>query len=503
MLEQVLKEAKNKEERTLIANMEEMGYRDSYIPDRLEFYCKAFPKADNEFREKVEKDSYYFSSDTSEIIAIILKYYINDYDLIKIVRNRRSYEIRIKDVIEEFKDFNFDSEKSSNIDRWLYHLDYDLIAMANKDFSTESKFLVSRTPLEISSLRNIPSSIILHTPIHLNDCVCRTTIVADEEDSHIYVNGNCVIKGKEDMASIKITSDSVIIRGEGNLVIEKNDKQPCIGTSTHTGMSYGRWSPGALKEFGIVLSNNVSVECKTNDNFALGVYGYNYVPVISIEEGCKLIAPEMEGKRVVKAYAVAPAGSTKISGNMVYAVLKEGQSFINIYEEEDRLLVEKLVSMGVGIPSDCFIETKRLEIAVDLIDVFGDINLSVLFNPKTNFNRAVAATILRCPDIYAKEEFIYETRKMDYFAKKYGGKEDSALILNSLIKAGCDKLMEGHYSSRKRMCLEHVLYELIPAFLYDGDWFKKRIEVVTDYLAVCSGFAKEVNAEEFLKDYCF
>ena len=95
----------------------------------------------------------------------------------------------------------------------------------------------------------------------------------------------------------------------------------CIGVETHTGMSYGRWEPGAGVCKKIVL-DNVRVICNSAvSDFALGNYGTEYVPEIELKNGASIECPEMHGKRVmVKSGAEDLWGSTKRSAPAVYEI---------------------------------------------------------------------------------------------------------------------------------------------------------------------------------------
>lgn len=134
------------------------------------------------------------------------------------------------------------------------------------------------------------------------------------------VSGNVIIK-----AECPIDAEgTIIIEGVGENATLKlqamSDMQPCIGCSTFTGLSYGRWSiaRSMCKEIHL---KNVHVICESkNENFALGEYGTDNIPEIIIEDNASIDAPEIGHKRIMKVGPDYQEGSTKLSNIIVYEI---------------------------------------------------------------------------------------------------------------------------------------------------------------------------------------
>lgn len=109
-------------------------------------------------------------------------------------------------------------------------------------------------------------------------------------------------------------SGILTIKGSGTLTIECTESmQACIGTETHTGMSYGRWEPGIDKPLKNIIIDGVHVICKSKvENFSLGSYGESSQPVIEYLNGGSIDCPENNGYRImVRSGAEGLCGSTK------------------------------------------------------------------------------------------------------------------------------------------------------------------------------------------------
>lgn len=116
-------------------------------------------------------------------------------------------------------------------------------------------------------------------------------------------------------------SGTLMIKGSGSLVIEcVEGMQACIGTETHTGMSYGRWKPGRSKLLDKIVIDGVHVICKSKvDKFSLGSYGEAEQPEIECINGGSIECPEVNGYRImVESGAEGLSGSTKRSFPAVY-----------------------------------------------------------------------------------------------------------------------------------------------------------------------------------------
>lgn len=137
-------------------------------------------------------------------------------------------------------------------------------------------------------------------------------------DNTLTVLGDTVINGSV-FGNGTITIMSLV---ETNLIIEpESSRQPCIGSETHDGMSYGRWSPGYDRVEKIII-DGVHVVCKSHiPNFAIGNYGVGDKVEIECINGGSIECPEMTGKQIMTSSgAEGLVGSTKRSDNAVYKI---------------------------------------------------------------------------------------------------------------------------------------------------------------------------------------
>lgn len=116
-------------------------------------------------------------------------------------------------------------------------------------------------------------------------------------------------------------SGTLTIKGSGTLTLECSEgMQACIGTETHTGMSYGRWEPGRGPSLNKIIVDGVKVDCHSRVlNFSIGSYGESEVPEIECINGGSLNCLEINGKRIMnRSGAEGLCGSTKRSFPAVY-----------------------------------------------------------------------------------------------------------------------------------------------------------------------------------------
>lgn len=154
----------------------------------------------------------------------------------------------------------------------------------------------------------------------LYDVVMNVPYIAGE-NATIGVKGNSTIKTKD--ACPLQASGTLTIKGSGTLTVECEDiLQACIGTNTHTGMSYGRWEPGRDKPLEKIVVDGVNVICRSAvPNFSTGSYGKAEVPVIECSNGGSIKCPESAGKRImIKSGAEGISASTKRDAPAVYAI---------------------------------------------------------------------------------------------------------------------------------------------------------------------------------------
>ena len=120
--------------------------------------------------------------------------------------------------------------------------------------------------------------------------------------------------------------------------------QPCIGDWTHTGMSFGRWSP-STHDIGKIIIDDIDVVCvphKDNPNFSLGSYAYDDYPEIECRNDGTLDCPEMQGMRIRIDESSCPPSSTKCTGYVEYRIKKEGMSNWDLMSDSQREIANEL-----------------------------------------------------------------------------------------------------------------------------------------------------------------
>lgn len=161
----------------------------------------------------------------------------------------------------------------------------------------------------------------LYTPLTLDNNKVYGSVIVDSYHSSLEVNGDVLIEAESPVVTNNV--NAFTIAGKGRLtIVAKGYMQPCIGTRTVTGLSYGRWSMSNCSPPSKIIIDGVDVICKSNtENFALGKFGSNAVPRIELRNGGHIVCPEMEGTRVIAERAEPPAGSTKIFGATRYKII--------------------------------------------------------------------------------------------------------------------------------------------------------------------------------------
>lgn len=137
-------------------------------------------------------------------------------------------------------------------------------------------------------------------------------------------NNTLVVEGDETLEGVgplvELRAETCIIKGDGGTLklVSTSRRQPCIGSETHDGMSYGRWSPVVCKCKKLILQNIHLILESGVPNFTIGAYGYDEYPEVVLEKGATLEAPEAHEPRTLFYCPKAPDGSTKISDDCVY-----------------------------------------------------------------------------------------------------------------------------------------------------------------------------------------
>lgn len=156
------------------------------------------------------------------------------------------------------------------------------------------------------------------------------------------------------MTSTLVLEDTeCMIQGTGctlEIAVDE-DMQPCLGSYTHTGMSYGRWSVVPCRCRKLTLDNIHVVLSSVVPCFSIGAYGREDMPEIVLKNGATLDAPDYgkEGyvRRII-SYPRTSSASTKLSGEAVYnyAPLTE------VYKENPDLY-EIATSLGGDVIKNC------------------------------------------------------------------------------------------------------------------------------------------------------
>lgn len=172
---------------------------------------------------------------------------------------------------------------------------------------------------DFENLKEIPEGIKLKTDIGFNNDLIIYNTITCSDDAIIEINSNINIRAE---LPIDITNcNQLTIKGDGCLTLDPNYQQPCIGSLTHTGMSYGRWSPGPKVKCKKIIIDGCKVICNSKvDCFSIGRYGTNEMVEIELVNGGSIDCPEINGERYIEYEAKPPCGSTKISESMIYGI---------------------------------------------------------------------------------------------------------------------------------------------------------------------------------------
>lgn len=152
-----------------------------------------------------------------------------------------------------------------------------------------------------------------------------------DEDNTLLIEGDADIVS-ESGPVVLTAAETCTIRGTGGTVTmrAKESQQPVIGGETHTGMSYGRWSPYSGKTLKKLIIDNIDLTLMSaTPCFAIGNYGFEDFPEIELVNGAKLTSADYHmgsGKKRYLTYKpVPPSGSTKISESCEYVYCEPEQ----------------------------------------------------------------------------------------------------------------------------------------------------------------------------------
>lgn len=290
-------------------------------------------------------------------------------------------------------------------------------------------------------------------------------VILRNENSILEVNGNVKI---EDSNPVIADTEVITIKGSGILELVATEMmQPCIGSHTHTGMSYGRWSPikCICKE---IVVDGVEVRCQSvTSNFTIGAYNYDEIPEIRCINGGKLLCAETEHERILKYKATPPAGSTKISEEARYILADVDQ----LFDEGQLRLKEEIVKINPKL--ECVISFKApeyfLQEAIDLLQMNPECDVTMLVNGKHTESKMICRTmcVLGMPEeYYAFSEFLFECNKLTYLEEKYD------VVLDNDAENGVRALMHrvfGDDFNKLTNWQTEMIYEMIPSYYYTFD----------------------------------
>lgn len=316
-----------------------------------------------------------------------------------------------------------------------------------------------------------------------------TNIISLTEDvtKSIVLTDDCytldVVGDRTIQATVPIVCDtkSIVIKGHGSLrLIATEYMQPCIGSETYTGMSYGRWSDNKCKCKKIIV-DGVRVECESpTPNFAIGAYNYENYPEVVCANGGELVCPETSAKRILKTKAYAPAGSTKISTDAEYIL--EGQ---DPFSEGQKKLIAQIVEIAPEWKDkiDFRVTPEFLEKALDLLKLNPNCDVTMLVNGKHPKSSMICRTmcVLNLPDeLWHGVEMFFEFNKLEFLGKEMGFEfSDSEDIAKDVCEAVHRKYGDD-FSKLSDWQVEEI-YEMIPSY----------------YFGFEHGVPHRVNAEKF------
>ncbi len=316
----------------------------------------------------------------------------------------------------------------------------------------------------------IPKEVnILSDETYRDVTIKRNVIFKNDGMSVFKVAGKVAINA---VTPIECSGGIVNIKGEPNseLLLICADQQPCIGSRTRTGMSYGRWSPEGSAPKEIIIDGCKVICVNKVPGFSIGAYGDNVIPEVKCINGGTLICPEMTGERIILRNAQAPGGSTKISESMVYTIKKAGDNMLDLMDPKVRDAYYDLI---IKYPqcTDVIISTTTLvdiQEAMSLLKLNSKVDVTLLMTSDAKMYKKRGALLLRLPEMdkAAKcEEFIFEMKKEE-FIKDFIYKGNNILQPNAAVNL----IHLFKKIAIKDLCwdfMKEVCYEIIPAYYYD------------------------------------
>lgn len=362
---------------------------------------------------------------------------------------------------------------------------------------TKSVYYVLHTNPELyDGLRDIPYHAKFYSGMVLKDCKVYSSFVASEENHDtLMIDGKVTIITDNPIVAYDHVKISGVPGSKLTLIGMRHD-QPCIGTVTNTGLSYGRWEPSIRCTKEIVVES-VTVECQSNDAaFSIGAYDWEEVPKIVCINGGKLICPEMEGIRILRKHGTCPRGSTKRISYPVYEIIGKEDTPLNSLSEECKSILHEIDDIVTGYDKYVTYKTteKCLEMALELLKINNSLDVSTIIAgvPETQLFMYRSASILRMPEeyVHTREEFAFELSKLTWVAAQFYG---------SMVEARSEYSWNLMYFLKEKFewneYLMNILYELIPS--YDHNFTGLKGSDVDAYLL----YGKEGYYNEWAQDY--
>lgn len=259
-------------------------------------------------------------------------------------------------------------------------------------------------------------------------------------------------------------------------LISTDFMQPCIGDWTHTGMSFGRWSP-ATHDIGKIIVDNIDVECiphESNPNFSLGSYAYADYPEVECRNGGTLDCPEMHGERIMINESTCPPSSTKRSGYIDYRIKTDDMSNWDLMSDAQKWRANELGKYSDALKASITYEypARSLEHLLKLCELFGrgveDPTPWKKSSDSTYLMTLRSAMLLGLPaDMATRHEFEFEIGKIDKLLDRYYHEDCSRTEGFPTIVALAVIIYFYIHEHPEMMELDkEIVYEMIPSYAY-------------------------------------
>lgn len=167
-------------------------------------------------------------------------------------------------------------------------------------YSQDNEMLYNVMPYyddELKPNMELLDGVKVETPITLWGNNVLTSLIVKKE-SVFEVHYDVMIEAPVPIVTENI--NELVIKGDGTLtLIATEDKQPCIGPRSKVNED-GTWEPAKPRPLKKLVIDGVRVVCDGKvSNFAIGKYGYEFVPIIECINGGSIECPEVNGNRTI------------------------------------------------------------------------------------------------------------------------------------------------------------------------------------------------------------